>query len=549
MKGELDWIVMKSLEKDRGRRYETANGFAMDVQRYLDDDAVQACPPSSAYRFRKFARRNKAALAVSGMVLIFLLLLGSAIGWAMRDRTARQAKVSGQLELILADVTRLEKAEKWSDALTAARRAEPALAAGEAPLGVQTRTRQALADLELVQRLDEVRARSGTAWGSWRDSTRDTTFNALAAQAEQGYAAAFRGAGVDVDTLSVEKAAKQITSRGEIAAAVLPALDDWVAVRSKLKNESATRRLIDLLRTADPDPWRQQVRDCLARKDWPALERLVTSPDLDRQPAATISFLCSALRQEAETDTDRSAGVGGELGDRGFLLEIDVLRRAQLNHPADYWINRRLGVSLIWLKSPPVVVEEGIGYLRAAVALRPQDADALMNLSTGYEFLRQDAQAIACYRKASELAPQDASILNSVAWHFATIEDAKLRDPDGAVKMASKAVALTPSSGSYWNTLGTAEYRAGDWRGAIEALNKSEELRPDRYTGENALFLAMAHCRLEKQGAARQWYDRAVEWIDKEKRHDDEQLGRFRAEAEELLKISDRKPTTKPESK
>src|SRR5438034_2148961 len=49
--GELDWIVMKSLEKDRTRRYETANGMASDVQRYLDDEAVHACPPAATYRF------------------------------------------------------------------------------------------------------------------------------------------------------------------------------------------------------------------------------------------------------------------------------------------------------------------------------------------------------------------------------------------------------------------------------------------------------------------------------------------------------------------
>src|SRR5207245_6331651 len=59
VRGELDWIVMKALDKDRRRRYETANGFAMDVQRYLADDTVQACPPSSWYRLRKFVRRNR----------------------------------------------------------------------------------------------------------------------------------------------------------------------------------------------------------------------------------------------------------------------------------------------------------------------------------------------------------------------------------------------------------------------------------------------------------------------------------------------------------
>src|SRR5271165_916084 len=59
LRGELDWIVMKSLEKDRARRYETANGFAMDIQRYLAGEPVLAVPPSAGYRLRKLVRRNK----------------------------------------------------------------------------------------------------------------------------------------------------------------------------------------------------------------------------------------------------------------------------------------------------------------------------------------------------------------------------------------------------------------------------------------------------------------------------------------------------------
>jgi eukaryotic-like serine/threonine-protein kinase len=74
VKGELDWIVMKTLEKDRNRRYETANGFAADVQRYLNDEPVQACPPSAWYRFRKFARRNKVLLATASVVCLAALV-------------------------------------------------------------------------------------------------------------------------------------------------------------------------------------------------------------------------------------------------------------------------------------------------------------------------------------------------------------------------------------------------------------------------------------------------------------------------------------------
>jgi len=65
-RGELDWIVMKCLEKDRNRRYETANGLAMDLRRYLHDEPVQACPPSAGYRLRKFARKYRALLRIAG---------------------------------------------------------------------------------------------------------------------------------------------------------------------------------------------------------------------------------------------------------------------------------------------------------------------------------------------------------------------------------------------------------------------------------------------------------------------------------------------------
>ena len=72
--GDLDWIVMKCLEKDRTRRYETANGVAMDLQRHLNNEPVSARPPSTAYRFQKFARRNKLAFATAASVSVTILL-------------------------------------------------------------------------------------------------------------------------------------------------------------------------------------------------------------------------------------------------------------------------------------------------------------------------------------------------------------------------------------------------------------------------------------------------------------------------------------------
>jgi serine/threonine protein kinase/tetratricopeptide (TPR) repeat protein len=108
VRGELDWIVMKTLEKDRNRRYETANGLAMDVQRYLANETVQACPPSAGYRLRKFVRRNKGPV-VAGFALAALLVLGivcTSIGlvWALRaERTAGSERDQAKKAKKLAD--------------------------------------------------------------------------------------------------------------------------------------------------------------------------------------------------------------------------------------------------------------------------------------------------------------------------------------------------------------------------------------------------------------------------------------------------------------
>src|SRR5262249_9665705 len=72
-RGEVDWIVMKALEKDRTRRYESASAFAADVVRYLRDEPVSACPPSVGYRFRKLARRNQVALLTAGLLALALV--------------------------------------------------------------------------------------------------------------------------------------------------------------------------------------------------------------------------------------------------------------------------------------------------------------------------------------------------------------------------------------------------------------------------------------------------------------------------------------------
>jgi tetratricopeptide (TPR) repeat protein len=124
-----------------------------------------------------------------------------------------------------------------------------------------------------------------------------------------------------------------------------------------------------------------------------------------------------------------------------------------------------------------------------------------------------------------------------IASFLTTWPYSELPDGERAAELATQAIKAAPSDGRFWLALGVARYRTGDWKGAIEALNKSMELRAggdsiDRF------FLAMAEWQLGNKDTAREWYDKAVEWMEKNSSRNEE-LIRFRAEAAELLGLSE----------
>ncbi len=99
LRGDLDWIVMKALEKDRTRRYETANALATDIHRHMDNEPVLASPPSNLYRLQKLVRRNKTIFAALGGVALALVIgLGLSLFLFMREREARQRAVAAEQE-------------------------------------------------------------------------------------------------------------------------------------------------------------------------------------------------------------------------------------------------------------------------------------------------------------------------------------------------------------------------------------------------------------------------------------------------------------------
>jgi tetratricopeptide (TPR) repeat protein len=450
VRGELDWIVMKALEKDRNRRYETASAFAADVERYLTDEPIAACPPSAGYRFRKFARRHKSKLATASVVAVALLFAVGSLGWAMRDRTARHAKVAGQVELILSEIDQLQREQKWAEALVAARRAEAVLTGGDADAATAQRVRQRLEDLELLDTLEQIRMQSAM----WVDGKFD-----YAAAADRNYARAFRDYGVDVEALPVEASIDRLKVRPALAIPLAAALDDWGVVRRRISDTDAARwkPLVAIARGIDPDPLRDRLRSTWGqpiaeRKD--ELRRLAESIDVRAQHPATLLTLAQTL-----------------LGDGQWDSALRLLRDAQRAYPEDLWFNYQLGRAL----RDQMDHEGAVRFYTVATSLRPRSSNLHTELGTALHGQKKLDEAVAVYRKAMELDSKSA--WPHTALGFLLSND--LKDYDKAIECFHKAIELDPEFAvtNYFN-LGNALAEQKKLGQAVVAYRKAIELDP-----------------------------------------------------------------------
>jgi tetratricopeptide (TPR) repeat protein len=229
--------------------------------------------------------------------------------------------------------------------------------------------------------------------------------------------------------------------------------------------------------------------------------------------------------------------LGNALSDKGRLDEAIAAYREAIRLKPDLAVaHANLGNAL---RAKGDLVGAFAAYFKANEL---KDAGAWINRGNAYGKLGQFDKAVAAYSKAIELDPKYAPAHNNLAWLLATCPDAKLRDPRRAVELAKRAVRLATKEGNNWGTLGAAHYRAGDWKEAVAALDKSRELKKggDAYAW---LFLAMAHQKLGNHDEARKAYDQATQWLEKNKeslaknKRQAEELRRFRSETEEVLEL------------
>jgi tetratricopeptide (TPR) repeat protein len=545
---ELDWIVMKCLEKDRNRRYGTATELALDLQRYLADEPVQARPPSRAYRLRKFVRRHKTVLATATVLGGMLLLVAGTLGWWARDRAELRHTMAGKHGQALQEAEMFLGQRRWPQARAALTQAQALQASGVVPDDQLRRANELFADLDMGPIIEQIdlpvygivetprnRPAGGTTVETLGMVRLDADIRAADQQKDHQYAAAFRRYGIDFEVLSPQEAGERLRDRA-ITVHLAAALDKWALARKQAgkDGEPSWQVLLDISQVVDPDPQRGQLRTALKRKDRQALEQLasVVSP---LWPASTLELLGNIL-----------------LALHVNARALEVFRKAQEQYPDDFTVNLSLAHCLI--QSGPANLEEALHYCTAAIALRPEDpaghflrattllkkgsreqallsskeavrcqpdlavahamlgrvllelgkaeqaVDALRaavgykpdlvpafdELGRALEVLKLYDQAIAAYQEAIRLRPNYAMAHTDLA-----IVYGKKGMLDEALRSHLEALRCEPESAQGYQNLATTYQARKDWPRAIAAYRTALEKRPDFLDAQNDLGVTL----------------------------------------------------------
>jgi tetratricopeptide (TPR) repeat protein len=528
---DLETICLKCLQKEPRRRFASAQTLAEDLRRFGAGEPIVARPVGHLERTVKWVGRNK-ALAAFLAALVLLLVGGSGVAlWyqghraeeerrqalsraeAKRKRSLTEQAVRQGLDQaqrghaqLLATLKKpggvqdlLNQPARWEAQLQAARgdwRRANALAANEGSLAPDLADRLSKldrelgrdqADYELAQRLDKIRLDRATSVGRYFDFAR----------AEREYPRAFEDAGLAVAPGRLKEVARRI-GQSAIRDQLLAALDEWAWLAHKSNHPDLCRRLLELARRADPDPWRGQVRNPKLWTDSAAVEKLADAVQSDRAALARLSpqmmQLVAFLLPQAKKE--------------------QWLRRAQAQYPADFWLNFELAALLEMTR---VRAAEAAGFYRVALAIRPNTPGVYNNLGNALRFQKDFPAAIDAYQKAVALDPRcvhawfnlgvmlrelhqlPAALAaarktlaldpqySADAWYNLGLLRCDLKDTPAAITAFHRALALDPRHTSAWDALGSTLHEQKDLPAAIKAYNKALAIDPKQVNVWNNL--------------------------------------------------------------
>jgi Flp pilus assembly protein TadD/tRNA A-37 threonylcarbamoyl transferase component Bud32 len=439
---DLETICLKCLAKEPPRRYSSAEAVAQDLERYLAGKPIQARPLGRLARLWRWCRRNPVLAGAAALLLAASLLFAGNLWRLERQAAATEQAVADDLR----EADLLQQQERWSETLQVLERASGRLAAGGPP-PLRQRVEQRRTNVAMVARLEEARLQLRAAGPEEDDST----------GADQAYAAAFASYGLNLETLAPEEAAERIRT-SPIRTQLVAALDDWAIARRTIRKEGDTtwKVLLAVARAADPDAWRNDLRDALERRDQKGLERLAASGQVVELPPSSLVLLGRALQEKG-----------------AIKQAVAVLRQAQRHHPHQFWINFELAYNLYLSQQ----WEEAIRFYTAALAIRPQSA--LVRVALGAVLPKKGAvdEAIAVCNEAIRLKPDYAYAYNNLGIALKNKGLQHKEALDEAVAAYKEAIRLKPKFAEAYDNLGVVLGHKGAWKEALDAHRKAIDLK------------------------------------------------------------------------
>jgi serine/threonine-protein kinase len=417
------------------------------------------------------ARRRRLTLALAATVLLALTLGGGGWLWVKSEHDARQAKMTREVNEALNQATALREqartaptggAALFTQARELVARARALVDNGPADPDLVSQVERLQDDLDeeekdrkLVAALDDARLAQAETLSENRFAPE---------RAVPKFREAFAAYGLPAGEGEPEAAAQRIRQRpAAVREAMLDALDEWGSLAADEKLELAEPHrewLRAVLETVEPaQGWMRRFwaardeKDAGKRKS--ALEKLAQEKDVGTLPVRALTRLAWQLDNV-----------------EAYAAAAQLLRRAQRQHPADFWVNELLG--LVLEKLTPPEWDEAVRFRTAAVALRPDSPGAQFNLGVALVRKGQVDEAIACYQKAIGLDAKYAAAHNNLGNALS-----KKGQVDEAIACYRQAIQLYPKLAVAHTNLGAALHQKGQVEEAIVCLRKTVELTPN----------------------------------------------------------------------